>query len=133
MLWLIPVAGTALAAGAAIRHHKKTHKKLTADEEKVYTKAYNTLMDPAKLNALADKFAQSGHAHEADMLRKRAKLRALPPEVKKARRDAFKKALKSTDKAKVLRLADLFHNEGAVGAATKLRSFAKGLVNSSKT
>lgn len=132
MLWLLPVAGGALIAGAAVRHHRKTHKKLTPDEEKVYTKAYQNLKDPKSLLALADKFQQNGHAHEADMLRKRAKLRNLPPETKKARRAAFKTALKSTDKQGVLHLADLFHKEGAVGAATKLREYAKGLISSSK-
>lgn len=128
MIW-VPLAIVGLATGVGVvRHHNKKKHKLTPEQEKVYSQALKTLKDPVKLKALADKFAAQGFTHEADMLRKRAGLRALPVETKKARRAAFKKALTSKDPTKVHALADLFHKEGAVGSATRLREYAKGLI-----
>lgn len=128
MFWL-PVAGVALlAGGAAYRHRKKKIRKMTPRETEIYQKAFKTLQDPDKLKALAAKYEKNGFKHEAEMLRKRAGLRALPPDVKKARRAGFQKAMKSQDKTKILKLADLFYKEGAIGAATTLRERAKGLI-----
>jgi len=125
---LIPAAVVALAGAGVYVHKKRKPKKMSAEQEKIYSAALKTLKDTAKLRGLADTYQKEGFKHEADMLRKRAALRELPPETKKARKAAFKAGLQSKDPVKVNRLAEMFHKEGAVGVADKLRQYAKGLI-----
>ena len=128
---LLPVTVVGLAAAAGVVAHKRAKKKrkkgMSPDQEKIYSAALQNLKDPAKLIELADKYADQGFKHEAEMLRKRAKLRQLPPDVKKQRKEAFRKGLKLQDPDKVQKLADLFEKEGATGSADALRKYAKGL------
>lgn len=130
---VLPLVLLGAAGGAGyFRYRKKKQKKLTPDQEKIYSQALKSMEDPSKLNALAEKFEELGYKHQAEMLRKRAKLRALPPDVKAKRKKAFKDGMKLTDPLKVKQLADLFEKEGAVGSADKLRQYAKGLVQKKK-
>lgn len=106
---------------------------MTPERKKVYDAALTSLKDSEKLRTLALEFRKAGLKDEAVMLEKRAALRDLPTDVKLERREAFKKGMKSQDKAAVLQLADAFEKEGATGAAAALRDYAAGLLEGDKT
>lgn len=128
---LVPVAiAVAGLTGAAVYRKRKSVPVgvLTPDRERIYTQAMNTLADPAGLRQLAAAFENAKLFSHAEMLRKRAALRELPDDVKKARRDAFKSVMASTDKKAVLAFAQKMQDEGCTGAAAKLRERAAGLV-----
>jgi len=122
---LIPVAlgGAALWAWWRAKHKKG----MTPERKKIFEQAMKSLKEPEKLNTLADAFEKEGLKDEATQLRKRAKLRALPPDTQVARREAMKKALASKDPVAVEKVAAAFDKEGATGAAAKLRQYAAGL------
>jgi hypothetical protein len=125
---IIPAAILALGGvttAVVVRRRKK--KGMTPERKKVYIAALNSLKDPVKLRQLADAFEKEGLTKEAAMLRKRAKLRELPPKVKKQRRAAYRKAMKSKSPTAVARLAKAFQKEGATGAAASLQRYAKAL------
>ena len=137
--WLAAAVG-ALALGAVIRSTDKV-KKMPAKGEKdterevMFLTAMKHLEEPSKLRALAEQFAlqgltsprYGGHDDWAEMLRRRATYIELPQDVKKARRDAFRKGMSSLNKAGVLTLAGMFRDQGAWIAADKLEEHAKGL------
>jgi hypothetical protein len=127
---IIPVAvGVAGLTGVAIYRKRKQglKGKMTPDRERVYVQALNKLTDPQKLKELAQSFYKEGLKPYGDMLMKRARLRELPKDVKKARHAAFKKAMLSTDKKAILEMAAVYEKEGATGSATQLRKRAAGL------
>lgn len=127
---LIPAVVVALGAATTVAVvRRKKHKGMTPERKKVYVAALNSLKDPVKLRELADTFEKEGLTKEAAMLRKRAKLRELPPKVKKQRRTAYRKAMRSKNPQAVLKLANAFHTEGATGAAASLRKYAKAVMS----
>jgi hypothetical protein len=123
-----PVIVICLALVAALKSGKKG---ITPERQVAFETAMHKCKDPAKLRSLADTFDKEGLKDPyGDMLRKRATLRELPEDVKKARRDAFRKAMQTTDPTKVPvleRMADAYEEEGCTGVAYKLREYAKGL------
>jgi len=124
----IPVFIVGLATAAYVRAGKRTAKGvLTPEREAVLKAALETVQDPAKLRSLADVYEKEGLKDEAELLRKRAKLRELPKAVKDARQAAFRETLKSKDPVAVRRVAAAFRKEGCTGAAAKLEEYAKGL------
>jgi hypothetical protein len=123
---LLPL-GVAALAGAAAWKVRKKKTGLTPEREAVYVAALRTLKDPVGLRKLAEAFGKEGLLAERDLLLKRAALRDLPPETKKARREAFKKGMKSQDAAGIEALAKAFESQGASGAAATLREYAEGL------
>lgn len=129
MLPLIPAA-VGLAGLAWWRSRRK--KGLTPERQKTYEAALATMKDPEALRTLADAFQKEGLVPQAEMLRKRAALRELPPEVKEQRREALRKGLKSTDVEGIKKLAAAFSKEGASGAADSLLQYAKGLTATAK-
>ncbi len=100
---------------------------MTPARQQVYEAALKDLKDPIKLKSLADEFTKEGCTKEADMLRKRAALRDLPPAAQKARRQVFKAAVKSTNVHGVEAVAAAVEGEGATGAAEALRIHAAAL------
>lgn len=128
MIPLIPVLIAASGAFGIHRYRKMKLAKagLTPEQQAVYEEALRS-MDASKLFQLADSFDKAGHKPQADMLRKRARLRSLPREVKKARDQVFRTALKSKDIAEIEKIAAAFEKEGATGAAAKLREHARTL------
>ena len=100
---------------------------MTPERQAVYEVALNQAKDPAKIEALAATFAAEGLTAQAVILQKRAELRRLPPEVKAARKEAFRKALSSSNKAAILDLAREYQIQGCGGAARKLYEYAQGL------
>lgn len=104
---------------------KMTKKKgMTPDRDKIYQEAMKNVRDGDKLRALAIVYDKEGLTNEADMLRKRAALREQPEEAKKARREAFKKTMSSTDHDGIIKVAEEFEKVGATGAAEALRTYA---------
>lgn len=123
---LIPVVALAVGGGLAYKR-AKAKKGMTPERQKIFQSALKNVTDPVKLENLAKQYDKEGLRAYGDELRKRAKLRAMPPEQQKARDTAFRKALSSTDPAAVQRVARAFHKEGAYGAAKHLNDYAKGL------
>jgi hypothetical protein len=126
MLPIPVIALGLLGAGAFFVAKKMRGGKMTPERRMIFEAALRE-RDGQKLLTLADAFEKEGLIEQATMLRKRARLRNLPPEVKQARRDAFKKLLASDDKDAVLAAAKAYEDEGATGAAAKLRAYAEGL------
>jgi hypothetical protein len=122
---LIPIV---LGAGALFAY-KKAKKKtgMTPERKKVFEAAIKNLEDPKKLRALAATFDKEGLKAAGDELRKRAKLREMPPKKKEQRRQAYKKGMSSSNPEAVNKLATAFQAEGAYGAAQNLRDYSKGI------
>jgi len=76
---------------------------------------------------MADKFEKEGLLEQATKLRKLAAIYELPAEKKAERREIFKKAMASTNRDAVNNTAQLFDDDGCVGAAAALRKYASGL------
>lgn len=126
---LIPVGVVSLIGIAAYRvHQKKKRAVLTPQRKQIFETAMNTSLAPEKYEELARSFDGEGLSTEAELLRKRAKLAAAPPEIKEARRAAYKKAFESTNKSAIMQLAEAFQKEGAIGAARSLRKYASDLI-----
>lgn len=123
----LPLAIILLGGTAYFVAKKSGSGNMTAERKIVYQTALRKEKDPAKLRALAEEYRAQGLTAQADLLDKRAALRELPPDVKAARRTAFKAALASTNKGAILAMANALDNEGATGAADKLREYAGGL------
>lgn len=126
---IIPIALGVGAMGAAWWKVKNRKPKMTPARKRIYTEALRSLKDPAKLKVLADEFEKEGLKHEAEMLRKRAALRAKPEVLKKEHAEAFRKGMASTNPEGVNKLANAFAKTGALAAASRLKQYAKGLVN----
>lgn len=127
MLPAIPVIVVLLGCGAYLRRDKD-RGVMTPARLKVFNAALaGGMQDPDNLDKLADKFNGEGLPEQAALLRQRAALKRLPNEVKLARRNVWRKAIKSKNKAAVLRLAAAYDNEGCTSAAMRLREIASGL------
>lgn len=100
---------------------------LTPERQAVYEVALAKVMEPQKLEETARLFELQGLPAQADMLRKRARVRNLPPAQKKARREAYRKAINSADVEGVREMASAFAGEGCSGAALSLYEYADGL------
>lgn len=125
---LIPITVVSLTAIAVAKAGKRllNRGKMTPERQVIYEQALKS-KDVKVLRTMADAFDSEGLKPQAALLRKRANLRELPEETKKARRDAFDKGMKSSDVAGIRGLADAFESEGATGAADALRKYATGL------
>jgi hypothetical protein len=125
----IPVTVVCGIAATAWRvHSRRKRSELTPDRKRVFEAAMNSELSPEDFAKLSKSFDEQGLKYEGNMLRKRAALSAAPPEIKQARREAYRKALASTNKPQIMKLADAFASQGAVGAAASLRRYASGLI-----
>lgn len=128
MVIALPVIISVLGAGAALRVVRQKKGVMTPERRRIYSAALaGSLKDPEKLRDLARAFRKEGLAPQARLLEQRAALKEASPELKKSRRDAFKRALKSQNKGAILDLAQAFQGIGATGCAAKLRAYASGL------
>lgn len=100
---------------------------VAANHVKVYRDAMSSMREPEELRTLANAFDQQGHKQFATMLRRRAATRELPPEEKKARREAFRSAMASDEPGKIVALAAAFEGEGSMGAANDLYDHARAV------
>lgn len=126
---LIPVAVVALGGVAyyTIGKRGQFHGEMTTERQVVLDAALESCKDADALNKLADAFQKEGLKAQASLLRKRAVIRTLPKDVKKARNEAFKKGMSCKDPEKVRTLAKCFQEQGATGAASNLFAYADGL------
>lgn len=120
------IVGT-LAVGAWFRSRRPG--VMTAERDRIYRAAISgALKDPVKLRNLANAFERVNLLPQAQLLRQRAALRELPPEVKKARSRVFRQAMyQSTNKQGIYHLADVMDAQGCTNAAARLRAKADGL------
>lgn len=123
---IVPIVVLGLAGAAAYKVHKRK-TGMTPERQALFAGAMNSLPDPDKLRGLADKFHGEGFPVQAEMLRKRAKLRELPKEIQEQRREIFRKGMRSMDPDKIERLAQIYESEGCIGSAECLRLYAKGV------
>jgi hypothetical protein len=101
--------------------------QMSEERERVYLAALEDLTDTTKLRSLADDFDKHGYHIQAKMLRARADLRDSTPIQKKARREAYDKAMQSENIEGILKVAKAFEQATATGAAAKLRQRAAEL------
>jgi hypothetical protein len=127
MLLPLAVGGAAVLSAVALRHRSKNKGKMTSKRQLVFDKAMNSKLPPSDLEKLADGFKKEGLLEQAEALLKRAKLRALPKDIKDKRRKIYKDALKLKNPEQVNKIADAFQKEGATGAAKSLKDYAAGL------
>jgi hypothetical protein len=124
---LIPAAAVTLTAVAYLRR-PKDYGVMTTERKAVYKNAISGgVQEPEKLDLLATEFEKQGLREEGKLLRKRAALRRLPDEIKAARKEVFRKALECKDKPTVLKIAQVYDEEGCTAAAARLREVASGL------
>jgi len=122
----------ALAFWKAGKNENKEKPNMNPHQTTVFETAMNSVQDPAKLQALAKAFREAGLTTEADMLEKRAQLRNLPADVKEERAQVFRNAMSSENAEAVMRVAEAFEKEGAMGAAAALRAYATQLATAQK-
>ncbi len=117
-----------LLGGAAWMRRDKTHGVMTPERTKIFNAALaGGMHDPGNLEKLAKTFAGEGLSEQAALLYQRAALKRLPNEVKLARRQIWRKAIASQNKAALQRLAAAYDAEGCTSAAMRLREIASGL------
>jgi transcriptional regulator of met regulon len=125
---IIPAA--VVAAIYSYLRKPKDYGVMTEERTKVYRAALSGAVKEAEaLDELAGAFAHQGLKEQANLLRKRAKLRRLPDETKKLRREVFRQALESKNRDGILVLANAYEQEGCTAAASRLREVASGLVD----
>jgi hypothetical protein len=126
----MPIVIGGLLLSAFTKKNEDNNSKqgyMTPKRQAIYETALSDVTDPKLLLKLADAFEKEHLLEQAIMLRKRAWLRALPPEVKEKRDKVFRKAMASNKKDAILKLAKEFHEQGATGAARALYRRADGL------
>lgn len=95
--------------------------------DRIYNHVLDNVKDPEKIRAMGHAFISGGKEKQGDILLKRAENVELPLAIKKQRREAFKKAVQSQDADKLHAVANVFEQEGCVGAANNLRQIASSL------
>jgi hypothetical protein len=127
---LIPLAVASLGGLAFWQVKRRRYGKMTDERKKIFEAALNGktgIKDPVKLTKLAEAFEKEGLKAQGTELRKRARLKSAPKEVKAKYDATFRKALSSTDPQKVASAAQAFHKVGAYGAAAKLQKYGQNL------
>lgn len=125
---LLPLATLVIALGGMAFVKSKRPGVMTADRDRLYRAAIGgSLKTPEKLRTLADLFEKERLFPQAQLLRQRAALRELPDDIKKQRRLVFRRAMRSTNKAAVIAIANAYDKEGCTTACEKLRAYASGL------
>lgn len=128
MLYVLIPATVVILAIRKVISRPKDYGVMTAERKGVYNAILaGSLKDPAKIDEMAAKFEAEGLKAEAKLLRQRAALRRLPDETKAARKEVFRQALESKNKAGILHMAIAYDAEGCTGAAARLREVASGL------
>ena len=120
------VVGLASYGGYKLHQRSKVHG-MTPERKKFYEELLKGKVKPEALREAADAFEKEGLKEQAAMLRKRAMLKDLPKDAKKARNKAFRSAIGSDDPEGCDELADAFEQQGATGSAARLRERAAAL------
>lgn len=123
-----PLIIVGILTGVAWYKARRPVGVMTAERDRVYRAAIGgALKTPEKLRELAKAFEKERLYPQAAVLRQRADLKELPPEVKQERNQVFRRAMKSKNKAAILAVADAYDKEGCTSACEKLRAYADGL------
>lgn len=116
---------TLLLVGAGVLTFRELNRKdygvLTPSRDERYRNAMEYCHQPDMLLEESKLFNEYGLKAQAKMLQRRAEWRARSPEVKKAHEEVFQKALKSTNIAAILQVAEAFEGWTATKKATELR------------
>jgi hypothetical protein len=125
----VPIGMGILTAAAYVMklrrdNQSKVRPEQEAERAVIYDTAINTIKDPDQLRKLAGAFASAGLTAQATMLSLRADNAEASPEVKAARKEAFRRGMESKDINGIIALADAFESQGAPGAALALREHA---------
>lgn len=129
---LIPVIGATVIGAVAIAR-AKGKPQLSKQEQEEARYIYVDAMMSRGLTGeyyrnLAKTYKDKGMVEEAKMLIKRAELSEASPELKAARKEAFRKAFLSTDIDAIRQFANVCEEMGALGACASLRERANGLM-----
>ena len=127
---LIPVGVVALAGLSyhfVSKREKAKKTALTPERKAVYEGALASVKSPTELRKLAASFDSVQLPEHAIVLRKRAALHELPPEIQALRKKEFQYAMTQTDPHNALRYADAFSDTAAFSAANHLRKYAAAL------
>jgi hypothetical protein len=130
---LIPAGVALVSVGGALLLNRKAKPVHSIEQDETglkeaFTRVMNMANPPIEESKkLIAKLKQFDFKEEANQLKSRLELSLLPEEVKEKRQLAVKNALKSTDKGKVLELAESFEKSGAHATAKSLRDYASGL------
>jgi hypothetical protein len=118
-------AGVGVLLGGIVAHQMtKPKAEMTPRRALIYTRAMESIKTPADLNQLADSFASEGLHVQANMLRKRAALRNLPPAIAAQRRLIFRKAMCSDNAQAIRNVGSQFAEQGSTDAAKMLFAHA---------
>ena len=119
-------AGLGALIGGGVAHASNDAPKgvMTPKRQLIFSKAMESMKEPEELCKLADAYEGEGLRPQALALRKRAKLRELPLEVKDKRRIAFRKSMACDDPDLILKISKAFQDEGAFDAAKSLKDHA---------
>lgn len=124
---LIPAAVVTVATIAYFRR-PKDYGVMTEERKKAYKNALSgAVKEPEVLEKLGKAFELQGLKEQAKLLYQRASLRRLPVEVKRQRKEIFRRLMESKDKAAVLSMAEVYDADGCTNAAQNLRNYASGL------
>lgn len=125
---VIPVLVCVLGGGAYFKNRSKKIGVMTPERQKVFNAALaGGMQDPKNLDKLAREFRAVGLPEQAKLLEKRAELKRLPNEVKLARRQVWRRAIQSTNKPAMVKLANAYEREGCTSAAMRLHEIIAGL------
>lgn len=127
---LLPVAIFGLAGVSWYtqrRRNRPLDPALKATYDALFDQTMNGKFPPEKLKVMAKAFRERGLLVQANMLDKRVALAEATPEVKEARRQAYKLGMASSNVPGIRNLANAYDAMGAAGAAQKLREYASGL------
>ncbi len=119
--------GAAIGGGVAHASGDAPKGVMTPKRKLIFAKAMSSIKEPEELLKLADAYEGEGLRAEARALRKRAKLRELPLEVKDKRRIAFRKCMACDNPDLILKIAKAFQDEGALDAAKSLRDHSEAV------
>lgn len=130
MIPVLILGALGLVGAAAYVTTRKPKGEMTPERETIFSTAMNSTVSPGELRTLAAAFEAQGLPEQAEALRKRAVLRELnvsDPALAQARKEAYQKGMSSQNPAEILKLAEAFESEGAIGAASSLRKYAQKL------
>jgi hypothetical protein len=100
---------------------------MTPKRQLIYARAIECIKNPDELRLLADAFQGEGLHAQAATLRRRAELGAVTPEARQKRRQAFEKAMASSDPKAVSAVAKAFKETGSVGVGQALEGHAQAV------
>lgn len=127
-MWPLILIGVGVG-WAAVANSKPTVGVMTPARRLVFQTALakNPPLTGDQFMALAKEFDSYGLTHEAEILRRRARIRNLPPADRQKMLAAFQKGMASKDPVQVRALANAFETEGAFDSARQLRDYANHL------